>query len=95
MSYLDPTSQGVIRARIARKQAQLELAYTALDAALDPARAVIQSYKFDSGEGAQYASNRKPEEIQSLITQLENQIQRDVNRLTGAGIVNLNLRRRR
>ena len=95
MSYLDPTTRGLIQARITRKQTQLNLAYDAQDAALDPERAPVASYKFNSGEGDQYASHRKPEEIQKVITQLENQIQRDIGRLTGTGIVNMNLRRRR
>lgn len=93
MSYLDPSVQARLRAQITLKEAQLDAANTALSEAL--ANSEIQSYKFSSGEGDQYASRRKPEDIQKSITILENAIERLYNRLGGKGIVNMNCRRRR
>ena len=93
MSYLDPALQSVIRSRIVRKQAQLDSAYDALDEALKNAE--IQSYQFDSGEGKQATTRRKPEELQKMISMLESDIARLYNRLSGKGVVNMSLRRRR
>ena len=93
MAYLSATDRARIEAQIVTKTAQLDAANTALTAAL--ANVEISSYKFESGEGSQSASRRKPAEIQESIRQLENQIDRLYNRLSGTGIVNMNLRRSR
>lgn len=93
MSYLSPNLEASLRAEIKIKEEQLAAANTALTAALSNSE--VAGYKFNSGEGDQYVSRRKPQEIQESITILESAIARLYNRLYGRGVVNMNLRRRR
>lgn len=93
MSYLDPSRQAQIRSRIATKEAQLASLNDAFSEAVKNAE--IQSYKFDSGEGEQAATRRKPEDILKAIRLLEAEVDRLYGRLSGKGVVNMSLRRRR
>jgi hypothetical protein len=78
--------------QITIKKAQLAAANAALDAALVEG-GETQSYTFNSGEGQQSATKRPLAEIYDLIERLEAEIARLYRKLTGRGIVNLNLRR--
>lgn len=91
MAYLVTSLITQINERITKKQTQLAAADLALDAAITE----IESYKFDSGEGNQTTKYRKIEELQNLINSLEKQIESLQRRLSGTGIVNINLRRKR
>lgn len=91
MAYLHPSTVTRIRAKLARKETQLEAAYTAYEAAL--ASADTESYVFDSKEGKQATTLRSPTVIQSQISALEQEIERLYGRLNGTGLVTLNLRR--
>jgi hypothetical protein len=92
MSYLHPTVRARINAQITTKELQLAAANTAYTAALENAE--VQGYVFDSGEGKQATTRRKPAEIRKEITQLENEINALYARLSGTGVCTMNLRRR-
>jgi hypothetical protein len=91
MAYLTPALRSRIQLQIATKELQLEAANNSLTAALGNAE--VQTYQFDSGEGRQSTTRRKPEEIIRVIRQLESEIERLYRRLSGSGLVNMNLRR--
>lgn len=93
MSCITSAERARIVAQINTKQAQLEAANAAYTAALSNVE--IQTFRFDSGEGSQSTTRRKPAEISSEITRLESELNRLYRRLDGGGIVNMNLRRRR
>jgi hypothetical protein len=80
-----------IVARIARNEALLAEAETALSGTLTPYR----EYRFDSGEGSQKTEYKDPRQLKDIIDSLEAQIEADYRRLNGTGIVNMNLRRKR
>lgn len=80
-----------IQAQITEKETQLTAANAALTRALEDAE--VQSYAFDSGEGKQSATRRSPSELRTLIQGLESDLNRLYNRLSGGGIVRMNLRR--
>ncbi|MHA1286842.1 MAG: hypothetical protein ACTSPB_05500 [Candidatus Thorarchaeota archaeon] len=84
--------------RRARLIARLEIKIAQLAAANETYLALIaqpiENYKFDSGEGRQEATRRKLEALKDQIDSLEAEIDSIYNKLEGAGIVNLNLRRR-
>jgi uncharacterized small protein (DUF1192 family) len=92
MAYLHPTIRARIEAQINTKTAQLAAANASYTAALTNSE--IQTYTFDSGEGKQSTTRRKPAEIAAAIRILESEIDRLQRRLDGTSIVNLNLRRR-
>jgi virulence-associated protein VapD len=81
-----------LEARLARKIAQLEKAYTAYDELIENN---VEQYRFNSNEGSQWAERRKLEQLTKIISTLESEIESLQNRLCGLGIVNINLRRKR
>lgn len=76
---------------LATKEALLVLAYEAYNKALGSAD--TESYLFDSREGKQQTTLRSPSVIYNEIRHLESEIERLYRRLSGTGIVSMNLRR--
>lgn len=81
-----------IQAELAELNEQLTAAQTAYKAAL--ANSEVQSYFFDSGEGKQSGTRRKPAEIRKEIESIKSDIASLTQKLNGTGIVRMNLRRR-
>jgi hypothetical protein len=80
-----------IEAQLAILQTQLDAANTAYTVALGSGD--VESYTFDSNEGKQSTTLRSPTVIFKQIEAIQSRIDRLTRRLTGAGLVNLNLRR--
>lgn len=91
MACLSAAERTAIEADIVTKQAQLVLANAALDEIITKTK---ESYKFDSGEGAQQAKQRKIDEYTKLIEWLESRISLLYRKLKCQGIVNINIRRK-
>lgn len=92
MSTLSSKERARIQTQITSKEAQLAVANDAYLSALKNAEA--QSYKFDSGEGQQSVTRRRPKEIGEEVRRLEAEIDRLYRRLNGTGLHTMNLRRR-
>ena len=91
MTCLTPERKAQLKARLTKKIAQLAAANLLYDELLtDP----TESYRFDSGEGSQQAKRKKLSTVQDQISILESEIDRLQTKLSGKGIVNMNLRRR-
>lgn len=91
MSSLSSSLQSRLATTLAIKESQLALAQEAYAKALGSAD--TESYLFDSREGKQQTTLRSPSVISKEIRQLETDIERLYRRLSGTGIVNMNLRR--
>ena len=91
MPVLNTTRRARLIARLQTKKAQLAIANETYSELLAQP---IENYKFDSGEGRQEATRRKLEALKDQIDSLEAEIDQIHNQLEGAGVVNLNLRRR-
>jgi hypothetical protein len=76
--------------RLEKKQAQLELLYTAFDNTIGE----IEQYSTDTMEGKQTTKYRALDDLQNAIDRLEREVDSIVRRLNGRGITNLNLRRK-
>lgn len=81
-----------LRATLATKEALLVSAYATYSTLITEN---IESYKFDSNEGAQQARHLQIDKLKDQIDSLESEIDSLYRRLCGRGIVNLNLRRKR
>jgi len=92
MSCINSARRQFLQESLAKKQAQLEKAYTSFDDLLSDN---IEEYRFDSNEGAQRARRRKIIDLKQIIDALEGEIEQILRKLECAGIVNLNLRRKR
>jgi hypothetical protein len=92
MSCITSTERARIVTAITTKETQLAAVNAAYLESLTNAE--IQTFTFDSGEGKQSTTRRKPGELADAINRLESEINRLRRRLTGGGIVNMNLRRR-
>lgn len=92
MAYLTSTLRARLQSQITAKEAQLAALNASYTAALENVE--VSGYKLETGEGAQSASRRKPEEIYRSIRSLEADLDRLYRRLEGTGVVNFNLRRR-
>jgi chromosome segregation ATPase len=80
-----------LRARLARLEAQIENANTALDALTTQE---IESYSLDTNEAKQSAKRWDAMKLDELIARLEIRAEHIRQRLTGLGVVNLNVRRK-
>jgi len=81
-----------IRAEIATKEEQLAKANETFLKMLGES---VESYRFDSNEGAQSARSRKLEELKKIIDSLESSLDSLYRRLSCKGVMMLNLRRKR
>jgi len=90
---------GYIGQRIARLKAKIKKIRAMIDALdatyLELSASLVDSYKFDSGEGSQQTSRKKLDTVRMEIDALEAQENHYINELYGMGIVNMNLRRKR
>lgn len=86
-----------LRARYLARLQSIETKLEYLDEAYDAAvqNSEVEEYRFNSGEGSQQTKRRKPEEIRKEIEALEASYDRYYRKLTGGGLTNLNLRRKR
>lgn len=78
--------------RLSTKEAQLVKLYAQYDEAID--RTKYDSFTFDSGDARQAAKYRRPETIQKSISILEAQIDSLWMKLSGFGVVRIQLRRK-
>ncbi len=90
MAFFTASRKSALEARLAKKEAQLEKLYVAYDDASDN----VKEYRFDSGEGSQRTEYRDLKDISAEITRLEKEIDFLTRKLSGLGIVNMNLRRK-
>lgn len=90
MAFYTTTRKAALETRLAKKKSQLEKLYEAYDDASDN----VKEYRFDSGEGSQRAEYRDLKDISAEITRLEKEIDALIRKLSGVGIVNMNLRRK-
>jgi len=92
MSCRDTAKRARIIALIQTKQIQLEKLYATFERALETD---AERYRFDSNEGSQQTWRRKLDEMKGVIDSLESEIDSLYRRLECAGVVNMNLRRKR
>jgi hypothetical protein len=91
MGYVS-TRKALLQSRLTSVQTRLAKLYTMLD---ETSESAIQSYSFDSGEGAQRVTRRKLNEIQDVIDRLEAKERSLINDLYNMGLVNISLRRKK
>ena len=85
------TTKQRLEDRLAKKEASLEIAYTAYDKLLAETNG---SYRFDSGEGSQSTKKRELEDLKKQIEYLESQVDGLRRRLSGLGLTRITLSRR-
>lgn len=90
MACINPRTRARLIANLAKKESQLAKAEIAYEALLTE----IKEYRFDSGEGSQRTEYRSTAELETAIDRLEKQIEDIHRRLSGTGVVNINLRRK-
>ena len=90
MAFISSALQTRLEARLAAKETRLAALYAA-DGPLDG----IKEYRIDTGEGSQRTEYFTPKELEQAIDILERQIDALYRKLSGKGLVNMNLRRRR
>ena len=91
MTCLPAATRARILANIAKYEAMLD---TAVSAMANAVAGGIKEYRFDSGEGSQRTEYQTPEQLTKHIEWLEARIAGLYRRLRGAGLSNLNLRRK-
>ena len=92
MSYLPSSIRARIQASIDAKEAELTAARASYLSALESGD--TESYMLDTREGKQSTTLRSPSVLRKEIQALESDLNRLYNRLSGSGIVNMNLRRK-
>jgi len=93
MGCFSTSKRARIVARINTTTTQIEELETVYLEAIKNAE--VEEYKFNSGEGSQQTKRRSPKQIREEIEALESSLDRLYAQLSGAGLVNMNLRRRR
>jgi len=86
---LNPTAKTKIKARIARYEALLDAAEEQLLSLTE-----VEDFKIDTGEGSQRTKFRKMEDLRKSIRSYEIMIDHLYQRLNGAGLSNITLRRK-
>jgi hypothetical protein len=91
MSY-----QSAKKARLLAKKTKLETQIATLETTLDGLlETEVEEYRFDDGEGSQRVKRRSFEEVQKQLNSLEAQLDRVCRQLSGLGLTNIRLRRKR
>lgn len=91
MSVLSAATRARLETRLTELDASIATAQATLDKLLDVTN---ESYKFSAGDGSQAVTKRTPEELLKVLDILQRQRDAVANRLAGAGVVNLNVRRK-
>jgi len=91
VTYLSAAEIARITALIEQKEAQLTVVNTTYTRALAQD---TEEYRFNSGEGSQWATKRKLSELKDQIDSLQSEIDQLYRRLnSGGGLVSIVLRR--
>jgi hypothetical protein len=90
MAHLSAATRTRLQADLATVVAQIDAANAALTSLVAKE---IESYRLDTGEASQQAKRVDIEKLERLISRLEARADRIRQRLAGAGVVNLNVRR--
>jgi uncharacterized protein YceH (UPF0502 family) len=91
MTCINSSTRTRLLARLAKREASLIIAEAAYDELLANN---VEMYRLDTTEGEQTTKRRKVADLKSQIDALESEIDNIRRRLSGTGIVNMNLRRR-
>lgn len=90
MAYLSAATRTRLLTELATVETQIENANTALTSLMSQE---IESYRLDTGEGSQQARRVDVEKFERMISRLETKAEALRQRLSGRGIVNMNVRR--
>jgi len=90
MAYLSATTRTRLQAELTTVEAQISAANTTMTSIVGKE---IESYRLDTGEGSQQTKRLDIEKLERLISKLESKAERLRQRLAGAGVVNINVRR--
>lgn len=93
MSCLQPDIRSKYVTELARVRTQISNLSQALDKAL--LNSEVEEYTFNSGEGSQKTVRRDIDKMIRSLDRLEAKESRIIKKLSGHGVVNLNLRRKR
>ena len=91
MACINSTTRTRLLARLAKREASLVIVEVTYDEAL---AVNLEMYRFDSTEGEQTSKRRKLQDLKDQVDSLQAEIDNIRRRLSGQGIVNMNLRRR-
>jgi hypothetical protein len=89
--FLTSARKTQLTADLARVNSQLTALYTAYSESITNSE--VEEYGFNSNEGSQRTTRRKPKEIRQEIDVLESKRDQITKKLNNTGIVNMNLRR--
>jgi DNA repair exonuclease SbcCD ATPase subunit len=91
MSVLSSSYRARLLERLETKESQLAALYQSFD---ELVQNNVEEYRFNSGEGNQWARRRTLRSLQDAIEKLESEIENLRRRLQSGGIVNITLRRK-
>lgn len=93
MGFLNSTDRARKIAQLEELEARLEKAYAQLDRLLEEEND-LEEWRFNSGEGNQWAKSVNRKTQMDLIEKLESKVEKLRSELRSGGIVNHSLRRR-